>query len=181
MSAPIQAGFSQCFAVEAGNSWHALTVKHNFECAVGRHLNDRGFESFVPLYQARRQWSDRVKTIDLPLFSGYVFSSFDSRCRHFVDRIPGVTGLVSFGREAAVVDPVELNGIRAVMRSGLYVEPWPFLGTGRKVSIERGPLKGLSGIVERTKSSCRLVLSVTMLNRSVVVELDRDWVLPIAS
>jgi len=160
--------------------WHAVIVKHQFESSVAGHMADHGFESFLPRYNSKRQWSDRVKDIAVPLFPGYVFCRFEKSSRHRVDRIPGVRGLVGFGRELAVVDGLELDSIKAVVGAGMLVQPWPFLDVGRRVSIERGPLKGLSGIVERTKGTFRLVLSVSLLNRSVAVEIEREWVLPLA-
>ena len=62
--------------------WYALSVKHQHERAAEIALGWKGFEALAPTYRARRQWSDRSKNLDLPLFSGYVFCRFD-----FAERI----------------------------------------------------------------------------------------------
>ena len=68
-----------------------------------------------------------------------------------------------------------------VLRSGLVAQPWPFLAVGSRVYIERGPLAGVDGIITNTDKLYRLVVSISLLQRSVAVEIDREWVRPIAS
>jgi transcription antitermination factor NusG len=119
-----------------------------------------------------------VKTIEIPLFPGYVFCRPDLGAQMPIDAVPGVTGVVTFGARRAAVDHWELEAIRAVLTKGMVAQPWPFLKMGRKVAVERGPLKGVAGIIVRDKDLYRLVLSVTLLNSSIAVEIDRDWVSP---
>jgi transcription antitermination factor NusG len=169
---------------EPSRSWFAVRVKHQFEMPVASHLRNFGFDTLLPLYRARRKWSDRIKIIDAPLFPGYVFCEFDPQNRIPVDIVPGVTGIVNFGKRLAPVDPQEINAVRAVLSSGIEPSPWPRLEPGRKVEIDFGPLRGLQGVVVRDiveNASCprerlRLILSVTLLNRSVAVEINREWV-----
>ena len=61
----------------------------------------------------------------------------------------------------------------------LRTEPWPFLRVGQRVAIESGSLAGLEGILQQVRKTCRLVVSVNLLQRSVAVEVDRDWVRPL--
>jgi hypothetical protein len=74
-----------------------------------------------------------------------------------------------------------MDAVRQMVNSGLMVAPWPFLQTGQRVLVERGPVAGLEGILEQVKKTFRLVVSIQMLQRSVSVELDRSWVRPLAS
>ena len=76
--------------------WFALTVKHQHERRVEGVLRAAGVDTFLPLYRARRQWSDRVKDLDAPLFPGYVFSRFTLRDRARVVGTPGVVRIVGF-------------------------------------------------------------------------------------
>ena len=78
------------------HAWFALTAKSRHEKTVAENLRGKGLESFVPLYRARRQWTDRVQSVDLPLFPGYVFCRFTYASRLPVLNTPGVTSVVSF-------------------------------------------------------------------------------------
>lgn len=155
-------------------SWFALTVKSQHEKAVAECLRYRDIEDYLPLYTVRRQWSDRVQSVELPLFPGYVFCRFDYRRRLPVLTTPGVHSIVGFGGEPVPVSESEIGGIKAVLASGLPAQPWPFIRIGQRVRIERGSLAGLEGILLREKDSFRVVVSVELLRRSVAVEIDRS-------
>jgi transcription antitermination factor NusG len=131
-------------------------------------------ESFVPLYLARRRWSDRIKELELPLFAGYVFCRFGGGERAKVLATPGVTSVVGFGNQPAPVTEEEIHAVRTMIASGLPVGPWPYLRVGERVRIEAGPLCGLEGILTQVKDVWRVVVSVELLQRSVAAEVDRD-------
>lgn len=159
--------------------WYAVRVQSRFENVVSAALRGKGYEEFLPLYCAVRRWSDRKKKIDLPLFPGYLF------CRFNPDRLlpilttPGVVQVVCAGKIPIPVAEEEVEAVRRILLSGLLAQPWPFLAVGSRVYIERGPLAGLEGIITSTEKSFRLVVSVSLLQRSVAVEIDRDWARPI--
>lgn len=158
------------------SSWFAFTVKPQYERVFADALNGRGFEAFLPYYVTQRRWSDRVKKIQVPLFAGYVFGRFDWDRRPEVYTIPGYRSIVSFGGKAAPVDPEELDVIRRVVQSDGLIEPHPFLRTGQTVRVTRGPLAGLEGILTQMTDSCQVVVSVTLLQRSVAVKLDTSMI-----
>jgi len=160
--------------------WYALHVRPRFEKHVQTHLEEKGYEVFYPTYSATRQWSDRVKSLSFPLFPGYVFCRFNINARLPILVTPGVNQVVGVGKTPAQVDEAELHAIRQVMVSGVAAQPWPYLRVGETVQIETGPLEGLLGIVTRIKNSYRLVVSVSLLMRSVSVELDSKWIKPVA-
>lgn len=159
--------------------WYALNVRPRFEKYVRTHLEEKGYEVFLPTYTATRRWSDRVKSVTLPLFPSYVFCRFDVNARLPILVTPGVNFVVGSGKTPVSVEEAELSAIRCVMESGMATQPWPYLQIGDITRIETGPLEGLTGIVMRMKGSCRLVVSVSLLMRSVSVELDRTWIKPI--
>jgi transcription antitermination factor NusG len=159
-------------------AWYALRTKSNCEQRVADGLHARGCDFFLPTYRARRRWSDRVKEVDAPLFPGYIFCNFDSAERLPVISTPGVVNAISFGKTLVPVDEIELNAVRAFLASELPVSPWPFLKVGQRVRIQRGPLTGVEGVIQTMKSTFRLVASVSLLQRSVAVEVDREWVCP---
>jgi len=99
------------------NSWFALRVKSRREKFVSRILSNKGFEQFLPVHRSKRQWADRVKHIDFPLFPGYVFCRFQPEACIAVLRTPGVVEIVRCGQTFAAVDPAEIATLRAQMKS----------------------------------------------------------------
>lgn len=154
--------------------WYALQIRAGQEKSVSAGLRGKGYEEFLPLYPTSRHWSDRVKKVDVPLFPGYVFCRFDPLDRLVpVVTTPGVIRIVSFGRTPIPVAEAEIDAVHRVVQSGLAAEPWPFLSSGCRVAIERGPLTGLEGILTGFAGAHRLVVSVNLLQRSVAVQIDR--------
>ena len=159
--------------------WYALQVRSRFEKVVGSHLRQKGFEEYVPVYRSRRRWSDRVKEIELPLFPGYIFCKFDANDRLPILVTPGVISVVNFGGPPVSVDENEIFAVQTVVNSGLTYGPWPYMPSGTPVRVRYGPLRDLEGLVVEVKNNYQLVISVTLLSRSVSVTIDRDCVLPV--
>jgi transcriptional antiterminator NusG len=153
-------------------SWFALQVRTRHEMGVAGFLKDKGYELFLPLYTCRRRWSDRVKTIETPLFPGYLFCRFNPQERFPILSTPGVIQMVGCNRLPIPVDESEIQAIQTLVASGLPNQPWPFLSVGERVRIESGPLCGHEGVLVDFKGSHRLVLSITLLHRAVAVEID---------
>jgi len=159
-------------------SWFAIRVKSRCEWAVSDALRQKGFEEFLPLYWSRRRWSDRVKMLQLPLFSGYLFSRFSLADRVPILSTPGVVLIVGSGRTPLPIDNDEVEAIRKAVESGQKVVPWPHLEIGRRVRIEEGSLRGLEGVLLRFKGTHQLILGVQLLQRAVAVEVPENWVIP---
>jgi transcriptional antiterminator NusG len=159
--------------------WFALVVKHRHEKIVASALDAKGVETFLPLHTAPRRWANRNTTVKLPLFPRYLFSRFHPSDKSNVLNTPGLFDIVRCGKELAAVSSHEISALQRVAASGLPTEPWPDLVVGEEVQMLGGPLVGLAGRLLEMKNSMRLVLSVNLLNRSVLVEIERDWVRPV--
>lgn len=159
--------------------WFALHVRPRSERSVASLLRYKGFTEFLPLYRTRRRWSDRFKEVEMPLFPGYLFCRFDPEHRLPVLLTPGVDFIVGLGKVPVPVEETEIEAIQAVLNSGLGLEPCAYLQEGEWVRIMNGPLCGVEGIFLEVKNQHRLLVSVTMLHRSVAVEIDRSWLLPL--
>ena len=159
--------------------WFALQVRSRYESLVAAHLGGRGYEWFLPLYESRRRWSDRIEEIEQPLFPGYVFCRLDPFNRLPILTTPGVFQIVGAGKTPLPIDASEIAAIQATIKSGLPSQPWPFLQIGQTVRIEDGPLRGLEGILLESRGHHRLVLSVTLLQRSIAVQLEAASVRPV--
>ena len=158
--------------------WYALRVRPRFEKQVAATLVSKGYEGFLPLYRHRSKWSDRIKEVDLPLFSGYLFCRLDLNNRLPLLVTPGVIQIVGIGKTPHPVDETEIAALQTIVLSGLQANPRSYLNVGEKVRIEIGPLTGLEGILVALKGAHRLVVSVSLLQRSVAVEIDESWVVP---
>jgi transcription antitermination factor NusG len=161
--------------------WFAVRVKSRHEKAVALMAARRGFEEFVPVYHCRRRWSDRAKTVEFPLFPGYIFCHLHVERRLPLLTIPGVLHFVGAGKSPAPVDESEIAAIQGAVRSGLSIEPWPFLENGQRVRLEDGPLVGMEGIFVKDAGQGRIVASITLLQRAVAVAVERHWVKPVDS
>lgn len=159
--------------------WFALRVRGRFEKTVVMLLEQKGIESFLPLYKVRRRWSDRYKELDLPLFPGYVFCRFRLMSRLPIMKTNGVLHIVGIGRNPVPVEESEISAIQQLINAGVPAQPWPFLRIGQDVCIERGPLVGLKGKIVSLGPRHRLVVSVSLLQRSVAAEIESDWVSPL--
>jgi transcription antitermination factor NusG len=158
--------------------WFALQVRSQREGSVADHLDGKGYELFLPLYKCRKRWSDRVKEVEAPLFPGYLFCRFDPYDRLPVLKTPWVLQIVGFNNAPAPVDEEEISAVRTLVSSGVPTQPWPFVEIGDRVRIEGGPFHGVVGILSQFKDHRRLVVSITLLQRSVAVEIDSAMVTP---
>jgi transcription antitermination factor NusG len=118
--------------------------------------------------------------VEEPFFPGYVFCRFDVRDRMPVLNTPGVVSIIGIGKTPAPVEDAEIAALQGVVKSGCSAQPWPFLHVGQYVRIDAGPLTGLVGRLVEVKKSSRLVISVTLLQRSVAVEIDPLWAYPVS-
>jgi transcription antitermination factor NusG len=158
--------------------WFALQVRTQHERGVADFLRGSGYEWFLPLYKCRKRWSDRIKEVEIPLFPGYLFCRFDPVNRLPILKTPGVIQIVGCNREPSVIDENEISAIQTLVSSGIPNQPWPYLHTGDRVQIESGPLRGTTGILTDFKGKHRLIVSITLLQRAVAVEIDAALVTP---
>lgn len=154
--------------------WLAAYTCARHEKSVARQLDERKIECFLPLYKSWRQWADRRKQVELALFPSYVFVHIDPRERLRVLQLPGVVRLVSFNGTPAALPECEIEGLRNGLEQGVYAQPHPYLRTGSRVRVVRGPLLGTSGILVRKRDKLRFVVSIDVLMRSIAVELNAD-------
>jgi transcription antitermination factor NusG len=159
--------------------FYAVRTKSNREFVTHASFLGKGFESYLPTYKRNKSGPSTTRTVELPLFPGYVFCRFDIHRRQPILVTPGVFQIVSFNGLPAPVNENEIAAIQTVTRAGVPAEPWPFLERGRMVRIIAGPLRGLQGPVEHSKGSLRLVVGLSLLQRSLSVEIDRSWIEPI--
>ena len=162
-------------------SWFALQIRSRWEGTTAGLLRGKGLETLLPTYTTKRKWSDRFKVVEAPLFPGYVFCRFDVHNRLPVLITPGVISVVGRGKTPVAVDDREILSIQAAVGSGIRMEPWPYVEIGERVRVKDDVLDGMEGILTNFKGSDRVVISVTLLRRSVALEIDRSRITPLGS
>ena len=165
---------------EGDLEWYAIRVRSNYEKTVSRLLQQKGYNEFLPTYEQASRWSDRVTQITRPFFPGYVFCQFGITKRMPILTTPGVVSIVGFGKIPAAIDPQEIAAVQRLVESGLATVPWPYCRVGQRVVIEEGPLVGVEGTVLEVRNAFRLVVSISLLQRSVSAEIDRVWIRPMS-
>ena len=165
---------------EGNLRWFALQVRTRWENSTAVLLSGKGYQTLLPTYQAKKRWNGRVRHTNAPLFPGYVFCQFDALKRLPILVTPGVISVVGRGRVPFPVNDGEIAAIQTIVASGFQAEPWPYLEVGQKIRIDSESLSGLEGILIQFKGNNRIVVSVSLLRRSVALEIDRDCVRPVS-
>jgi|SRR6516164_955199 transcription antitermination factor NusG len=153
--------------------WYVAYTCPRHEKRVAQQVVDRGMRSFLPIYRSIRRWKDRRKELELPLFPGYCFVQIAIEQRIDLLRVPGVIDLVTFQGKPAPISHTEMEALIRSDRVG-GLQPHPYLKVGRKVRVQNGPMAGIEGIFVRRKDRVRIVISVTLIQRAVVLEMDES-------
>ena len=172
--ADVYAGREACAGFARRADWHAIRTRSSHEFVAARALRAAGLPEFLPYFTRLSQRADRRVNVARPLFSGYVFAYFAERDRARIYRAAGVAQVI----EA----PLAAADIAALMRATsdpASVEPaeLPAFEHGERVTIARGPLAGLTGVVERRAGAWRLVITVEMIGRACAVEIGASEVI----
>ncbi len=157
--------------------WFAIRTSPRWEIRASSELSRRGLETYLPICRVKRNWSDRDKIIDQPLFPGYLFGRFPLADRVRVLQTPGVKQIVGVGSTPAPIRESEIDSLKTLVSANILLEPWPYLHAGQRIRIDRGPLTGVEGFVVRAEQGAfRIVVSLDLLQRSVAAEIDRDCI-----
>ncbi len=167
------------FAVFTKARWYAAYTCAKHEKRVAEQVAQRSVEYFLPLYDSVRRWKDRRVCLQMPLFPGYVFVRLALRDRLQVLQIPSVVRLVGFNGLPTPLPDDEIEVLRNGLIERLRAEPFPYVTVGRRVRIKSGPLAGLEGILLRKRGHLRLVMSLDLIQRSIVVDVDAADVIPV--
>ena len=159
--------------------WVAIRVKSRGEKLAAATLEAKGIEVFAAVAPQRRVWADRIRVVEMPLFPGYIFGRIDLTRKRDVEDCAGVASIVSIGGKCCAVEEREVDGLRKLAASGAEVQRSPYLRVGAAIRVKHGPLESVEGLLVQIRNQFRLVVSVTLLQRSVEVEIDEAMVEPI--
>ena len=153
--------------------WYALYTKGRHEKLIDRDLKRKNIESFLPLRKIKKRWSDRVMTVEEPLFKSYIFVKTDLAHTLNVLRIKGAVKFVSIQGSPVPVGEKIILSLKHLVSQDIRIDPFPYLGLGDRVSVCSGIFKGIEGyILRKDDQKCRLVISIDAMMASVSVEVD---------
>src|SRR5882757_948543 len=158
--------------------WYALHTRSRHERVVEHRLREQGMETFLPTIRETHRWSDRKKSVDVPLFSCYVFvrCALSEKDRTLVYRALGFVGT----RGTGVAIPDEQNeDIRTALSQTAPCRSHPFLKVGQRVRVCGGAMDGVEGVFLSENGDQSLVISVDVIQRSLAVRIDGYDVKPI--
>jgi transcription antitermination factor NusG len=153
--------------------WYAIQTRPRHEKKVAVELTEKRIDSYLPLLSQIHHWSDRRKIVQVPLFPGYVFvrAQLDPKVRFAVLNIWGTLAFVGPQREGMPIPDSQVEDIRTLLSTKVYLSPYPFLKIGQRVRVRGGALDGVEGIL-LTNGQKRLVISVESIHRSLSVTIE---------
>lgn len=156
-----------------GLLWYAVWSRSRHEKMVASALTNVGVTTFLPLVTEMHHWSDRSKSVDVPLFPGYVFVQIpnSAEAQLQVRKTSGVVQFVGNQEGAVPIQDKEINDVRAVLEQRVSCSPYPFLQLGQRVRICGGALDGIEGVLIGRDSASKLVISIELIQRSLAVSV----------
>lgn len=162
-------------------SWYALQTRARHEKAVEQRLLERGVETFLPVITEVHRWSDRKKTVQLPLFGCYIFAKISptNLDRLRVLRVDGVLSLIGTRGQGTPIPDEQIDAVRVLIEERMPWTSHPFLQIGQRVRIRSGALDGMEGILVSRNGDRSLVISVDAIQRSLAVRVEGYEVEPV--
>jgi transcription antitermination factor NusG len=159
-------------AIETVRDWFAFRVRPRHEKSVTLQLRDKNEECFLPLLTTKRRWGKRDAHVELPLISGYVFCRSHRYGMLPILKTPGVVDVIRSGNSPLPIPPSEISALERAIDAAVPIESCPYVAVGQTVTIKSGPLAGVVGIVRDCRKPEHIVLSVSLLRRSVLVQIE---------
>jgi len=157
--------------------WYLLMVRSNSEKKAATALHRKGYDVFLPVYRTRRQWSDRVKELEVPLFACHLFCRYPLADQMKVLSTPGIFFDIGQKQHPIPVDDSEITNLRKVLGSGFRVEPWPEPSrTTEMVWIRHEAFSGLEGSLVRNDETYRVIIGVEAVRAAVAVEVPKELI-----
>lgn len=164
------AGAAQASLIDA--HWYAIYTRSRFEKKVHNDLQRSNFQVFLPLIKEKKAWSDRIKTVSVPLLPSYVFVKLERQSIPRLNYYPGIVRLVTFDRKPCEVREEEIQLLQQIITHGVHVQQAVHCAVGDKVRITQGPLKGWEGNVDSVKGQSRIVFQIASILQCISVEVN---------
>lgn len=161
--------------------WYAVQTRARHEKKVSVELERKGIAHYVPTVHEVHRWSDRRKTVEVPLFPGYAFvhTTLVPEKRYSILQVWGVLSFVGRQHLGDAIPEEEIEAIRSLVLSRAQVTPYPYLKAGQRVVVRGGALDGVEGIFVSHDNCRRLVISIGTIEKSIAVSIEGYDVEPV--
>lgn len=155
--------------------WVAVYTQARSEKQVLKRLEDQGFEAYLPIVDVKRQWSDRIKLVSVPLFNSYIFVKIKKNELIAIRNTQGVVFVVAFKNEVATIPDSEIESIRRFVaaKQEIFVEETRRLRKGAAVRIVDGPFAGMEGTLVDDCKNGNFAVRIDAIGLSLVTHIDR--------
>lgn len=155
--------------------WVAVYTQARSEKQVLKRLEDQGFEAYLPIVDVKRQWSDRIKLVSVPLFNSYIFVKIKKNELIAIRDTQGVVFVVAFKNEVATIQDSEIESIRRFVaaKQEIFVEETRRLRKGAAVRIVDGPFAGMEGTLVDDCKNGNFAVRIDAIGLSLVTHIDR--------
>ena len=152
--------------------WYVLKTRPRFERVVAAHLEKQQVDHYLPFRQIHRNMmGEGSRAIELPLLPGYVFCKCATKLPSLF-MIPGVVGIMRGADSSHTMSEYEVMVLQRIVDARVPVQPWQFTRRGEVVTLENGPLSGVTGILQRRSGKRLLIFSIRLIQRSLAIEID---------
>lgn len=135
-------------------NWYVLYTKPKWEKKVAEKLNQIGIECYCPLITQIKEWSDRKKKIEVPLFNSYVFVQLTDKDRNSVFQIAGVVRYLFWLGKPAVVRDEEINIIKMSLKAENICDiSVTSIQVGDRIKLETGAFSNQDAIVQEVSNT----------------------------
>ncbi len=158
---------------EEMSQWRVLYTKPRAEKRALEALKEKGYELYLPTVTTIKQWSDRRKKVEEPLFKSYLFIRATLAETMTAAQHPNIVTMVHFGRQPAIVRNEEIETIRLIVAGEEHVAVVTGkLEVGLRVRIVRGALRGRAGVLTEFRGTKRIAVEIESLGCSLLVEMQ---------
>ena len=157
-------------------NWFAVYTRSRMEKKAATEMEQTGITCFLPTRKVLRQWSDRKKWVDVPLFNSYVFVNITDKEYNAVLQVMGVVRFITFERKAVAIPVQQIEAIKAYIDQGApdYIAPEMPMEAGANVEITRGAMAGLTGILLNIQGKHRVKVEIDCVGQSLIIDVPKS-------
>jgi transcription antitermination factor NusG len=156
--------------------WFAIYVESRNEKKVFKSLNDIGIESFLPLITKIKQWSDRKKKVEEPLFNSYLFVNIPLSDYYKVLNVNGVVRFICFEKKPVEVPENQIEAIKKyICDTDIHDVDYESINfkEGELVRIKSGQMKDLTGRFVEIKGKHRIMIEIEVVGQYLPINIAR--------